>query len=170
MAIQVFQVVVAVIPGEVVQIAGGYIYGIWAGTFYSLVGIIAGSIIVFYISRLLGYSIIKTFIPERTLGKFNLKMNSNKSEIAMFILFLIPGIPKDVLTYIAGLTPVRPLRFFAAITIGRLPALFASSYIGYYAQQGNYKIVIIVSAIALVLFIAGLLNKDRIIGHLHRHR
>ncbi len=169
-ALQMFQVVVAVIPGEVVQIAGGYVYGVWAGTLYSLVGIVLGSIIVFYISRLLGYSIIKAFIPEKTISRFNLKMNSNKSEIAMLIFFLIPGIPKDMLTYIAGLTPVRPLRFFAVITIGRLPALFASSYIGYNTQQGNYTIVIILSAIALVLFVAGLLNKDRIISHLHRHK
>ncbi|NTV88816.1 MAG: TVP38/TMEM64 family protein [Clostridiales bacterium] len=168
-AIQTFQVIVAIIPGEVVQIAGGYIYGAIPGTIYSLIGIAAGSVMVFYIARFLGYSLVKSLVPPETLNKFNFLMNSNKTEIIMFILFLIPGLPKDFLTYIAGVTPIKPLRFFAVIIIGRLPGLFGSSYIGYYAQKGNYTIMIILSAAALVVFVAGLLNKDRIISHLHRH-
>ena len=163
MLIQLLQVVVAAIPGEVVQLAGGYIYGTWLGTLYSLTGIVAGSVIVFFVARLLGYPLVKTFVSKKNLEKFDFMMNNSKSEIAMFILFLIPGIPKDILTYIAGLTPVKPLRFFVIITIGRLPALLASSYIGYNTQKGNYLIVIILSAAALVLFSAGILLKDRII-------
>lgn len=163
MLIQLLQVVVAAIPGEFVQIAGGYIYGTWLGTLYSLTGIVAGSVIVFFVARLLGYPIVKTFVSQKNLEKFDFMMNSSKSEIAMFILFLIPGIPKDILTYLAGLTPVKPLKFFIIITIGRLPALLASSYIGYNTQKGNYLIVIILSAAALALFAAGILLKDRII-------
>ena len=163
MSIQLIQVVVAAIPGEFVQLAGGYIYGTWLGTLYSLTGIVAGSVIVFFIARLLGYPIVKTFVSQKNLEKFDFMMNNSKSEIAMFILFVIPGIPKDILTYIAGLTPVKPLRFFVIITIGRLPALLASSYIGYNTQKGNYLIVVILSVVALVLFAAGILLKDRII-------
>ena len=91
-------------------------------------------------------------------------MNSDKTEITMFLLFLIPGIPKDILTYLAGLTPIKPLRFFIIITVARFPALMASSYIGYNTQKGNYLVVIILSAAALVLFTAGVLLKDRIIS------
>lgn len=163
MLIQMLQVVVAAIPGEIVQLAGGYIYGTWLGTLYSLTGIVAGSVIVFFLARLLGFPLVKTFVSDKNLEKFNFMMNSSKSEIAIFILFIIPGIPKDILTYIAGLTPVKPLRFFIIITIGRLPALLASSYIGYSTQQGNYLIVIILSAAALALFVSGILLKDRII-------
>jgi len=169
-AIQTFQVIVAVIPGEIIQIAGGYIYGAWAGTLFSIVGIFTGSVVVFFISKFLGYSIIKEFISPDTLEKFNFRMNSDRAEIAMFILFLLPGIPKDLLTYIAGLTPVRPLRFFVVILVARLPALFASCYIGYSTQQGNYLVVIILSVITLILFVVGLLNKDRIIRHLNRSK
>lgn len=163
MLIQTLQVVVAAIPGEIVQLAGGYIYGTWLGTLYSLTGIVAGSVIVFFLARLLGFPLVKTFVSDKNLEKFNFMMNSSKSEIAIFILFIIPGVPKDILTYIAGLTPVKPLRFFIIITIGRLPALLASSYIGYSTQQGNYLIVIILSAAALALFVSGILLKDRII-------
>jgi len=161
--IQMLQVVVAFIPGEVVQIAGGYIYGTWLGTVYSLIGIVAGSIIVFFVARLLGYPLVRLLVPEAYLEKFSFMINSKKSEAGMFLLFLIPGIPKDIVTYIAGITPVKPLTFFTIITIGRFPALLASSYIGSNTQKGNYGIVIILSIAALILFIAGLMLKDKII-------
>lgn len=168
MLIQLVQVVAVAIPGEIVQLAGGYIYGTWLGTLYSLTGIIAGSVLIFLVAKLLGYPIVKIFVSQKNLEKFDFKMNNSKSELAMFVLFLIPGMPKDLLTYIAGLTPVKPLRFFVIITIGRLPALFASSYIGYSAGKGNYLIAVILSAAALVLFGAGVLFRDRIIGRLQR--
>jgi len=161
---QVMQVVVVAIPGELVQLAGGYVYGTVLGTLYSLTGILLGSIIVFYISRLLGFSIVKRFISREKLDKFSFLMNSQKSEIAMFILFVIPGLPKDILTYIAGLTPIKPLRFFVIITIGRFPALLGSSYIGAHIQEKQYAPVIIVSIIACVLFIVGVLAKEKIIN------
>lgn len=166
--IQVLQVVVAAIPGEIVQIAGGYIYGTVFGTLYSLTGIVLGSVIVFFAARLLGYPVVKLLVSEKQLEKFSFMLNNSKSDAAMFILFLIPGIPKDILTYIAGLTPVRPLRFFVIITIGRLPALLGSSFIGHNTQKGNYGVVIIVSVIAVVLFLAGLIFKDKVIDWTNR--
>ena len=168
MLLQVLQVVVAVIPGEFMQLAGGYIYGTWAGTLYSLAGIVAGSVIVFFVARLLGYPLVKTFVSQQHFEKFNFIMNNDKSEIAMLLLFLIPGVPKDILTYMAGLTPIKPLRFFAIITIGRLPALLASSIIGSNTQKGNYLLVVILSAVALILFAVGIVFKDKVIHKLHR--
>jgi uncharacterized membrane protein YdjX (TVP38/TMEM64 family) len=165
---QVFQVVVAAIPGEFVQIAGGYVYGTFAGTLYSLAGIVTGSVLVFTIARLIGYPVVKLFVTPKQLEKFSFMMNSDKSEAAMFILFLIPGIPKDILTYIAGLTPVKPFRFFVIITIGRLPALLGSSFIGHSTQKGDYGIAIIVSTIAVVLFAGGLIFRNRIIDWTNR--
>ena len=166
--IQILQVVVAAIPGEVVQIAGGYIYGTWMGTLYSITGIFVGSVLVFSIARLIGYPVVRLFISAKQLEKYNFMINSKKSDAAMFVLFLIPGIPKDVLTYIAGITPVKPLKFFAIIMIGRLPALLASSYIGSSTEKGNYVIVIILSVAAIILFVAGILLKDRIINIVHK--
>jgi uncharacterized membrane protein YdjX (TVP38/TMEM64 family) len=166
--IQILQVLVAAIPGEIVQIAGGYIYGTWLGTLYSLIGILIGSILVFFIVRLLGYPLVRLVASEAQIEKFNSIFGSAKSEAAAFILFLIPGIPKDILTYIAGVTPVKPLRFFIIIMIGRFPALLASSYIGHGTQMGNYLVVIILCVAAVVLFLVGLLLKDRIIEKIHR--
>jgi uncharacterized membrane protein YdjX (TVP38/TMEM64 family) len=167
MGLQVLQVVVAAIPGEFVQIAGGYVYGTWLGTLYSLTGIVTGSVLVFLVARVLGYPLVKMLVAPKQLEKFQFMINSEKSEVAMFLLFLIPGIPKDILTYIAGITPIKPFRFFVIITVGRLPALLASSYIGHSTQKGNYTTVIILSIAALILFLAGLLLKDKIMDRLH---
>jgi len=168
MGIQVLQVVVAAIPGEFVQIAGGYIYGTWLGTLYSLTGIVTGSTIVFFIARFIGYRLVKLLVTPAHLEKLNFLINSKKSEMAMFILFLIPGMPKDIITYVAGITPLKPLRFFSIIMLGRFPALVASSYIGSNTQKGNYGIVIAFSVAALILFLAGVFLKDRILKKIHR--
>ncbi|NMA34724.1 MAG: TVP38/TMEM64 family protein [Clostridiaceae bacterium] len=166
--LQVLQVVVAAIPGEFTQLAGGYLYGTFFGTIYSLTGIVLGSVIVFYAARLLGYPLVRLFVSEKQLDKFRFMLNNSKSEVAMFILFLIPGIPKDILTYIAGITPVRPLRFFVIITIGRLPALLGSSFIGHNTQLGNCAVVIAVSAAACILFLLGVFFREKIVNWVHR--
>lgn len=165
--IQTVQVIIAALPGDLTQIAGGYIYGTLMGSLYSMIGITFGSIMAFYASRLLGYSLINLFVSRELLEKFSFLINHPRSEIAMFILFLIPGLPKDTLCYLAGITPVKPVTFFIISSTARIPALVASSYIGANLQQGNYAAVAIVSAIACLLIAAGFLKKDRIIAFLH---
>ena len=160
---QIVRVVVAVIPGEIIQIAGGYIYGTLFGTIYSLIGIFTGYVAVFFISRTLGYPIVKAFVSDEKIKKFSFLMNSKRSETAMFVLFLIPGLPKDMFVYIAGITPVKPLRFFLLTALARLPAMVGSSFIGANFQEENYSIAFIVSAAAVVLFVLGIVYRDRIV-------
>jgi uncharacterized membrane protein YdjX (TVP38/TMEM64 family) len=169
-AIQVVQVVIVVIPGDLVQFTGGYIYGPFAGTLISMAGILIGSAAAFYIAKLLGYSLVRELFSKSSMAKFDFVINSNKLEIVLFILFLIPGFPKDMLTYIAGLTPIKPLRLFAVVVVARLPGLLASSFIGHSTQQENYLTVAVLSVVVLIIFIAVLLNKDRILNALHRHK
>jgi uncharacterized membrane protein YdjX (TVP38/TMEM64 family) len=164
--IQMLQVVIAAIPGEVLQIAGGYIYGTVLGTAYSFTGIFLGTILTFYISRILGFSLVRSFFSRKNIEKFDFLINSQKSEIAMFILFLLPGIPKDLLSYIAGLTPIKPSKFFIISMLGRLPALIISSYLGENLQKGTYTPVIIVSAVVCILFTIGIFMKDKIINRI----
>lgn len=166
---QILQVVIAVIPGEVMQLAGGYVYGTFLGALYSSFGILLGSVIVFYLVRILGFSVIKMFVSQKSIEKFDFLMNSKKSEMAMFILFLIPGLPKDMLTYIAGLTPIKPRKFFILTTAARFPALFVSSYVGCSLQNKQYTEVIIISVLAVIIFIIGYFNKDKIINLIKKH-
>jgi uncharacterized membrane protein YdjX (TVP38/TMEM64 family) len=168
--LQAAQIVIAIIPGEVVQLAGGYAFGTVLGTIYAVLGALLGTLIVFYATRFLGYSLVKRFVSAEKLAKFDFLINNPKSEIVLLLLFLIPGIPKDTVTYIAGLTPVKPLRFLAICTLGRFPGLWGSAYIGANLQEKDYLPVWILSGISLVLFVAGLLLKDKIIRKLHRLR
>lgn len=165
---QIFQVVIAFIPGELIQITGGYVYGPFWGTLYSSFGILLGSIIILQVVRILGYSIIKLFVSEQSLQKFNFLMNNKKSEAAMFILFLIPGLPKDILTYIAGITPIKPFKFYLIATIARIPGIFISSFVGANLHLKQYSIVIISSVFAVIILIISALLKDKLINIL-RH-
>ncbi len=168
MLFQVIQVVIAVIPGEPVQLAGGYIFGTFLGTVYSTIGITTGYIIVFFAVKLFGYPLVERFVPEKEFEKFSILINSPKLEATIFLLFLIPGIPKDILVYVAGLTPINPIVFFIIITIARTPAMIGSSYIGAKIQTNEYLIAIIVSTIASILFVFGFIYKSEIIDLLHR--
>jgi|SRR5690554_5078009 len=161
--LQIFQVVVAAVPGEIVQVAGGYFYGTLWGTVYLVTGVIIGSVLNFYAARLLGFEIVQTMLPKKWLKKIYHLIKEPKSELTIFLLFLIPGLPKDALTYLAGLTPIRLTRFLTIAVIARLPALVVSTYIGAGLQQENKTVVIIALALTLILFFIGLLLKNRFI-------
>jgi uncharacterized membrane protein YdjX (TVP38/TMEM64 family) len=165
--IQIIQVIIAFLPGDVTQLAGGYVYGTMLGTLYSTIGITIGSIIVFYTSRFLGYPLINLMMPKELFEKFSFLINSPKAEMTMFIIFLIPGMPKDFLSYIAGVTPVKPMTFLVLTSIARFPALFISTYIGANLQRGNFTAVIITTVISCIVILAGFLMKDRILAILH---
>jgi len=157
------QIVVAFIPGEVVQIAGGYVFGTALGAVYSLVGAGLGTLLVILLVRLVGFSLVRLLVPAKNLQRFDFLLNRTRSEVAVFVLFLIPGLPKDALTYIAGLTPMKPLRFVVISVLARFPGLLGSAYIGAHLAKKSYWPAVAVSAAALVLFIIGVIFKDKVI-------
>ncbi len=161
-ALQFFQVVIFIIPGEVPQIAGGYLFGIWLGLLYSLVGITIGSSFNFFIARILGKPFILRFVKEEKLKKFDAVLTSPKAKAAMFLFFVIPGIPKDILCYVAGLSPLNFLSFFVISTTGRLPALFGSVIMGDAAAGQRWILLIVIVTIAIVLFFIGFFLREKI--------
>lgn len=163
---QVLQTVIAPIPGEVIQIAGGYLYGIPLGTLYNLFGLVIGSGIAFYFTRLLGREYIEGLIKKKRLKWISDVMESKKFEIIMFIIFIVPGLPKDFMIYVAGLTAMRPGRFFMILVMSRLPWIMASASIGANMNAGNYVLTILVSVIVVTGFVVGMVYKDRIIKKL----
>ncbi len=170
MLLQVFHVVIAAIPGEIAQMIGGYIYGTLLGALYTEIGIVVGIIIVFQTVRLLGYPAVKTFLPVEKLKKFDFLMNNQRSEVVLFILFLIPGIPKDAITYLAGLTPIKPFRFIVINAVARFPGILGSAYMGAKLGAGDYGPVIVVGIVATVLFLLGVIFQKRIVDAIHRMR
>lgn len=167
-AVQILQVVVFVIPGEVVQIAGGYLFGTVLGSIYSVLGITIGSLICFVIVRFLGYNFVRSIVTDESLKKFDNIINNPKSEIVLFLLFFIPGMPKDVLSYIAGITPIRFYNFFIIALFARLPGIVFSAYIGANLESRNYFVALVVSFIAIILFFIGVYKKDVIMEKLRK--
>lgn len=166
--LQVLQIVVAAIPGEVVQLLGGYLYGTVLGTVYLVIGVVIGSSLAFFAARLLGFRLVKLLMPPARLEKIYGLVNGPKAEFIMLVLFLIPGVPKDFLTYIAGLTPVKPEKFLLIAIIGRLPALVVSCYIGASLRANNFRLAIACSIAVLFFFLGSWFYKDRILEGIRR--
>lgn len=166
MGFQLSHIIIPVIPGEFVQIAGGYVYGTILGTVFLLFATVIGTIIVFYLSRVIGYPIVEIFVSKEKMEKFAFLSNSGKIEVAMFILFLIPGIPKDALIYIAGLTPIKPLRFIMISMIARTPGIVGSAFIGANILEKDYKPVIILVIVSLIIFTIGIVFRKKILRRL----
>jgi len=167
-AVQVLQVVVFVIPGEVPVFAGGYLFGPWLGSILSLVGILAGSTIDFYLARLAGVPFVKALFPGDQVDRVGRLLHTRGARIGFFLLFLVPGIPKDVLCYVAGLSPLA-FPFFAGVSmLGRLPGIVGSAIIGDAAASRRWPLVIGLGAAAVVLFVAGWLLRERIQAWIER--
>lgn len=166
--IQALQVIIAAIPGELTQLAGGYLYGALWGILYSCAGIILGSVAAFGITHVLGYPVLKVIMPQTRLERFAFFINSPRVEMLTFVLFLLPGMPKDVLTYIAGLTPVRPLTFFIISSLARLPGIVITSYIGAGIEQHQYIEVLFAVLVSVLLLLLGWIYKDRMLAKFRR--
>ncbi len=162
--LQVLQVVVALIPGGIIQIIAGVAFGgVW-GTVFSLVGVIIGTYIVFVIVRKLGSPIVEAFIDKKGIKQFSFLNDNKKLELAVFILFLIPGIPKDTLTYIAPLTKIKMPNFILLSTVARVPALVMSCVFGSSLGNGNIVTAIVMFSVIAVLGVFGILYRDKIIS------
>ncbi len=149
--IQVLQIIVPPIPGELVQIAAGYIFGPLLGTVYLLLGALLGSTVAFYTARFLGYPFIRALVSTAKLERLRDLMRGPRLDLAVFIVFLIPGFPKDLLTYLAGLTELAPGRFLLLSLAGRFPALFVSVIMGSNLRDGAYIPAVILAVLAVGL-------------------
>jgi len=160
--LQFLQVVVFVIPGEVVQVAGGYIFGPWLGLIYSLIGIMLGSAAAFYIARALGRPFVEAIVRRETVAKLDKSISHGGGLTALFLLFLLPGIPKDVLCYVSGLTAIPFPLFFLVSTVGRLPALIISVIFGSKLASREWTVVIVIAALTVCLLFLGYLFRVRL--------
>lgn len=159
---QIIHVILPIIPGEVVQIGSGYIFGTLLGSGILIIGTSIGTIIVFSLSRFIGYPIVKIFISEEKMVKFNFLINHKRIDFVMAVLFMVPGVPKDTLIYLAGLTPIKPIRFFLISITARIPALVTSCFIGANIMEKDYQSIVWIGAVLLVIVIISILYKNKI--------
>lgn len=147
------QVVVAVIPGEPLEISGGYAFGAVRGSLLCLLGAFLGSVAVFALVRRFGRELVDIFFPREKLEKLKFLQSSPKRDALFWLVFMVPGTPKDLLCYFAGLTDLPWGTWLLIATVGRLPSIVTSTVGGSALGEQNYRAAVI--AFALALAVAG---------------
>ena len=153
----ILQIVVAVIPGEPLEIAAGYAFGALEGTLWCLLGAFAGRTVVFLLVRRFGARAVEVFFPLEKLQDLKFLQNQRRLTFWVFFLFFLPGTPKDVLCYIVGLTRL-PLRSWLIISaIAPIPSIVTSTIGGDALGMGNYAFAALVFVLTLAVSGLGLL-------------
>ena len=165
---QIVQVVVFIIPGEVVQIGGGYLFGVVLGTLWSLIGICAGSLVNWSVGRLLGLPFVAGLFGARSAVRFRRVIDSPNGRVGFLLFFLIPGIPKDILGYVAGAGRMPVLLFLLISAGGRLPALVGSTIIGAAAATRRWTLAIVLLSVATLLFAMGVIYREKLLEWVRR--
>jgi uncharacterized membrane protein YdjX (TVP38/TMEM64 family) len=159
--IQAVQVVVAPIPGELTGVVGGFLFGTFYGTIYSSLGLTLGSLIAFLTARVVGLPLVKLLVKPETLEKFHF-VTEPRGEIATLILFIIPGFPKDILSYLLGLSPMRFLTFLVVCGLGRIPGTLMLGYSGSVVYKEQWRMLGIIGIVSLLGFIVFYLKGESI--------
>ena len=168
--LQVAQIFLIIVPGEPIEILAGMCYGgIW-GTIFIMISAFIISTSIFLLVRKFGRKFVYDFCDKEKVAKIEnnkLFQNPEKIEMIMLILFLIPGTPKDLLVYVAGLLPIRPLRFIIISSLARFPSVITSTLAGENLAIGDWKMsiilyIVILILIAIVVFVINKLDSDKI--------
>lgn len=161
-AAQAVQIIISLIPGQWLQIAAGYLYGFWLGYLYSVIGATVGTVVTYYLAKILGKDAIALIFGEERFRKYRAKITSKKGMVAIFIIFLIPGVPKDLCNYVAGISNVGLKAFLIVSLIGRTPGMMGSLLIGRQVQVGGYSGAIVIGVIAVILFVLGVIFREKV--------
>ena len=158
----VLQVVVAIIPGEPIEMVAGYAFGFCQGTILTLLGFLMGSWLVFVLVRKLGVKLVEVFFSRDKLEQIKFLKNEKKTKVIMLIIMTIPGTPKDMISYFAGLTKLTVRQWLSIVAVGRLPSLVTSTLTGAAAGEQNYLLSGISLAVTAVITVVGILYYRRI--------
>jgi uncharacterized membrane protein YdjX (TVP38/TMEM64 family) len=150
--IQALQVVFAPVPGEITGFVGGYLFGNVLGTILSIIGLTLGSVGAFYLARIFGLKLVKKVVKKEYIAKFN-EFITRKGLYVSYILFLIPGFPKDSLCYLLGLSHIRFLDFFLMNLLGRLPGTVILTFQGTAVKNAHYKsfLILLIGSVVVTL-------------------
>lgn len=159
------QIIAAMIPGEPLEIAAGYAFGAVEGTLLCLAGALMGGALVFMLVRRFGRRAVEAFFPAEKIDALPLMRSGRRLEGWLFVIFLFPGTPKDLLTYCAGLTHMRLARWLTISVVGRIPSVITSTVGGSALGMGSYGFAALVFGVTLLLCAAGVLVYRRLGGN-----
>ena len=158
------QIIIGIIPGEPLEIGAGYAFGVWEGFLLCEMGIVIGSALIWCFSRYLGIKAVEAFYPREKLNELKFLKDTQKLNITAFILFFIPGTPKDMLTYVLGLTPMKLSTCLFITVVARIPSVITSVIGGSALGKQNYWLAVIVFAVTGLISLGGILYYNKKYG------
>jgi len=159
--LQASQVIISPIPGEVTGIIGGFLYGKFLGILLSTIGLTIGSWTAFSLSRWLGGPFVEKFVRKETMNRYDYLLH-HKGAFLVFLLFLIPGFPKDLLCYILGLGHLSTKEFLVISTVGRFMGTVLLTLGGDYIRHHQYYRFSVLLGIAIIFLFLSLVYRDKI--------
>ena len=165
--IQALQVLIAPIPGELTGFLGGLVFGQWWGLLYSTIGLTAGSLFAFGVGRWLGMAFVQRLVTPAVWARLGFVVES-EGAVLCFLLYLIPGLPKDILCYLFGLSPMPFWVFATASTLGRIPGTWVLSAQGAKTATGHYVEVALILGVLAAVSIPLYAFRDQIVARFQR--
>ena len=159
LSLQILQVFIALIPGELLETAAGFAFGPFLGTLICYVGLAVGSAVIFFLTRRFGVKLIDVFVSRDKINELRFINSEKKRNGLIFLIFFIPGTPKDLLTYFVGLTDIKFSAFMLISLVARIPSVVSSTFGGHLLGAGRlwgalllYGITGIVSLVGLIVY------------------
>lgn len=153
----VFQAIIAIVPGEPIEMVAGYAFGVTEGTLLCLIGQVIGSVIVFLFVKLAGIRAVEAFFSREKINSLKFLHNHKQLNMIVFILLFIPGTPKDIITYFVGLTPMKLFTFIIIAFFARIPSVITSTLGGDAIGDKNYIFALAVLVFTLIVSGIGVL-------------
>lgn len=170
LGIQILQVLVSLIPGELVEVGIGYTFGAVEGTLLCMAGVAIASTLVFLLVKWLGIRLVELFVSRDKIDTLRFINSEKKLKRLIFLLFFIPGTPKDLLTYFVGLTRIKLHEFLIISLIARIPSLVSSTIGGTLIQQEIYNGAIWIFIITGAISLAGMFTYNRIVNYRNKKK
>ena len=152
--LQILQILLVILPGEPFEVLAGMCYGTWGGTLFITISVFITTTIIFFTVRKLGQKYLYNFFQKEKVDKImksKLLKNPRNINIVLFILFFLPATPKDLIVFIGGLLPIKPLRFILISTLVRFPSVITSTMVGANISKGNWELSLIIYGVTFVV-------------------
>ncbi len=163
LALQILQVFIALIPGELLESAAGYAFGPILGTVICYVGVTMGSAIIFFLTKHFGIKMVELFVDANKINQLKFLKDERKRNSLIFVIFFIPGTPKDLITYFVGLTNIKLSTFLTISLIARIPSVVSSTFAGHLLGEGELMNAIILYGITGLVSLIGIIIYNHIL-------
>ena len=168
MALQIVQVVVCFLPGQPIQFAASYMFGIIPGYLLSIAGAVIGTVISFYTAKFLGTDFLYLFFDREKIDSYQKKLNSGRGLMIVLLIYLLPGVPKDLVSYAAGVSDMRFRPFLLVSTIGRSPGMIGSLLLGHFFGKRNYRAIAAIAVLSIIILVVCLVKRRSLLDLLDR--